>query len=545
MGAAQAAHSLQTAARSCGSRLHGHMRAMNVSRGPGSAGGARCRSRPRSAPGPGPPPPSDGRRARRARSGTTHCPPATPEAACPGNTGIRRQCHRARTRRCAGKRRGRALGRGWQQSAFLGRYPDSTTRGLLTRPSGTMGPPEALVGRTAYQAILQDFGVMRGHVDHRTLRSPLQEMLQRTRKECNTICARDNPPSGPVARTQPWTPSFTTCCPPLSPGGPHPLETAGRTPGRLHSPVVPSRTRTGIKRVSHPFKGQHSCVCRDVLGRSGAKGGDLPDQYPGFLGEKPPTQNRPSLMGHGGTVGHHPSTHQKHLRTLSVTYSPQSQRNFIPSPEYNCKGANGRFRRGGAVNSVLLPHIHSSTDQKGKKFPNRTRGMVFGGGGGWHEAMVLVCLPLAAPIGLWPLYIPTLCGSKRVLVVPTEPLDDLSCLTTPGSAVPESGCCLWWSGGGGLDHPPTQDFRSPPPPTVHRAHPCLCAAIKRTQTNFGIILSQDLQYNLLDQFQGFVAEFFGDGAGLCCSSEGNHTTPHRTARYPTTPHPWSPRGRPW
>ena len=61
------------------------------------------------------------------------------------------------------------------------------------------------------------------------------------------------------------------------------------------------------------------------------------------------------------------------------------------------------------------------------------------GGGGWHEAMVLVCLPLAAPIGLSPLHIPTHCGSKRVLVVSTEPLDELSCLTTPGSAVPETG----------------------------------------------------------------------------------------------------------
>ena len=39
------------------------------------------------------------------------------------------------------------------------------------------------------------------------------------------------------------------------------------------------------------------------------------------------------------------------------------------------------------------------------------------GGGGWHEAMVLVCLPLAAHIGLSPLHIPTPCGSKRVLVV--------------------------------------------------------------------------------------------------------------------------------
>ena len=51
--------------------------------------------------------------------------------------------------------------------------------------------------------------------------------------------------------------------------------------------------------------------------------------------------------------------------------------------------------------------------------------------GGWHEPMVLVCLPLAAPIGLSPLHILTLCGSERVLAVSTEPLDDLSCLTTP------------------------------------------------------------------------------------------------------------------
>ena len=46
-----------------------------------------------------------------------------------------------------------------------------------------------------------------------------------------------------------------------------------------------------------------------------------------------------------------------------------------------------------------------------------------GGGGGWHEAMVLVCLPLAVPIGLSLLYIPTLCGSELVLVVSTEPLE--------------------------------------------------------------------------------------------------------------------------
>ena len=39
---------------------------------------------------------------------------------------------------------------------------------------------------------------------------------------------------------------------------------------------------------------------------------------------------------------------------------------------------------------------------------------------GWHKASVSGCLPLAAPIGL---HILTLCGSERVLVVSTEPLD--------------------------------------------------------------------------------------------------------------------------
>ena len=69
------------------------------------------------------------------------------------------------------------------------------------------------------------------------------------------------------------------------------------------------------------------------------------------------------------------------------------------------------------------------------------------GWGVWHKASVSDCLPLAAPIGLSPLLVLTLCGSERVLVVSTEPLDDLSCLTTPGSAVPETGCCP--SPGGG------------------------------------------------------------------------------------------------
>ena len=61
-------------------------------------------------------------------------------------------------------------------------------------------------------------------------------------------------------------------------------------------------------------------------------------------------------------------------------------------------------------------------------------------GGVWHKASVSDCLHLAAPIGLSPLLFLTLCGPERVLVVSTEPPDDLSCLTTPGSAVPETGC---------------------------------------------------------------------------------------------------------
>ena len=65
-----------------------------------------------------------------------------------------------------------------------------------------------------------------------------------------------------------------------------------------------------------------------------------------------------------------------------------------------------------------------------------------GGGGGegvWHKASVSDCLPLAAPIGLSPPLILTICGSERVLVVSTEPPDDVSCLTTPGVGRPGDG----------------------------------------------------------------------------------------------------------
>ena len=53
--------------------------------------------------------------------------------------------------------------------------------------------------------------------------------------------------------------------------------------------------------------------------------------------------------------------------------------------------------------------------------------------------MVLVWMPLAAPIGLSPLHILTLCGPERLLVVSTEPPDDFSCLTTPGVGCPGDG----------------------------------------------------------------------------------------------------------
>ena len=90
-----------------------------------------------------------------------------------------------------------------------------------------------------------------------------------------------------------------------------------------------------------------------------------------------------------------------------------------------------------------------------------------GDGGGGGGGMVLVRLPLVAPIGLLPLYVPTPCGPEWVLVVSTEPLDDLSCLTTPGVGYPRDGLlpvpltrciqmhtpspcwvCLWREGGG-------------------------------------------------------------------------------------------------
>ena len=70
---------------------------------------------------------------------------------------------------------------------------------------------------------------------------------------------------------------------------------------------------------------------------------------------------------------------------------------------------------------------------------DRQRDSGGGGGGVGYKASVSICVPLAAPIGLSPLLILTLCGPERVLVVSTEPPDDWSCLTTPGVGRPGDG----------------------------------------------------------------------------------------------------------
>ena len=60
---------------------------------------------------------------------------------------------------------------------------------------------------------------------------------------------------------------------------------------------------------------------------------------------------------------------------------------------------------------------------------------------GWGVGMRPWCWFACLWRRVLPVHILTLCESDHVLVVSTEPLDDLSCLTTPGSAVPEMGCC--------------------------------------------------------------------------------------------------------
>ena len=61
--------------------------------------------------------------------------------------------------------------------------------------------------------------------------------------------------------------------------------------------------------------------------------------------------------------------------------------------------------------------------------------------------------------------IPTLCGPERVLVVSTEPPDDLSCLTTPGVGCPGGGGSFFV----GFLGPTRQSTH--PPPTAPRLVP--------------------------------------------------------------------------
>ena len=113
----------------------------------------------------------------------------------------------------------------------------------------------------------------------------------------------------------------------------------------------------------------------------------------------------------------------------------------------------------------LLGHLRASTGLRGVSdlfqcsegvavpAPGR---LLSGGGGVWHKASVSDCVPLAPPIGLSPPLILTLCGPERVLVVSTEPPDDLSCLTTPGVGRPGDGLLpvpVTRGGGGGLWDP--------------------------------------------------------------------------------------------
>ena len=82
-------------------------------------------------------------------------------------------------------------------------------------------------------------------------------------------------------------------------------------------------------------------------------------------------------------------------------------------------------------------------------------------------ASIFGCLPLAARIGLSPLLILTPCGSKCVLVVSTEPLDDVSCWTTPGVGCPGDGLLpVPLTRGGGGASPVVVSRSNIPRPTV-------------------------------------------------------------------------------
>ena len=140
-----------------------------------------------------------------------------------------------------------------------------------------------------------------------------------------------------------------------------------------------------------------------------------------------------------------PSMHKAPSNNLSEVINKvmASQGPAFGSTVSVCSGGQGRARsigggalrgRGVAAGGVLCgcgpvgPLAPPHPDWRAAAFaPARGQGA-----GGWHKASVSGCLPLAAPIGLSPLLILTLCGPERVLVVSTEPPDDLSCLTRGG-----------------------------------------------------------------------------------------------------------------
>ena len=134
-----------------------------------------------------------------------------------------------------------------------------------------------------------------------------------------------------------------------------------------------------------------------------------------------------------------------------------------------------REQRSSEPQLVLLPSNFGTLVRLWQRDNHRSTATVSelwqkGGAGGWHNASVSGCLPLAAPIGLSPLLILTLCGSERVLVVSTEPPDDLSCLTTPGVGCPRDGLLpvpLTKRWGGSLSTRPSHMLPpSPPPPPL-------------------------------------------------------------------------------
>ena len=198
-----------------------------------------------------------------------------------------------------------------------------------------------------------------------------------------------------------------------------------------------TRARTHTNTNAEPL---HNC-----LGAAGAGGGAGPSRSraraqghtgvrPFGLGPTPGGAARGTTEGMGHTPGlpsgmggaalwgwaqrsraHHTAPTRQWRRTRGLRTGPGAR---CPLP---------RAQSVRAVRPAALRPIKTGGGPEGTPPP----GACWGGG--------LGCLPLAAPIGLSPLPILTLCGPERVLVVSTEPTDDLSCLTTLGVGCPRDG----------------------------------------------------------------------------------------------------------